>query len=528
MQYKCVFAYLRLSNDDIDKEDVSNSIKNQKLLIEYFVRNHEELKNAEIIFFIDDGYTGTNFERPDFKRMMARLKHSSKSCCVVVKDLSRFGRDTVLTQNYIEKVFPFLQVRFIAINDYYDSNTSVRDNKDTEVKFKNLINGIYPSICSQNVKQVIRKFGEEGRFWGPVPPYGYLFSDDGNRFLVIDEEAAPVVRSIYCRRLEGASYSDIARELNKKGLPCPYVYFINKGFSLWKKCDMEMQWNRHTIYGILMNPIYTGAMENHKTETITARGKIRTVPRNERILVEGTHEAIITKVEFEQVASMVKYKKQSVQDKKKEKYMFTGKIKCGYCHRMVRIRPEYKIPRMTCSSIRVEGSKCFKQYYSMEHLEILLLKMVRQEADRADNALKQIKEMNKTLDVSKLRRKKGAYEGRIKTCYYQKKELYERFALGTLPKESYLAQKKEIAQKESEYKKKTGELQENISKTEKKKAKENSPRIKAFSKYTELEALSYEIIQELVDTIYFYDPEHIEVFWNFQDDYMATVDKYAG
>ena len=164
----------------------------------------------------------------------------------------------------------------------------------------------------------------------------------------------------------------------------------------------------------------------------------------------------------------------------------------------------------------------------MDQIEELLLKMIRQEASRADNALKQIKEMNKTLDISKLRRKKGAYEGRIKTCHYQKKELYEKFALGTLPKESYLAQKQEIAQKESEYKKKTAELQEKIAEAEAEKAKENSPRIKAFSKYTELEALSYEIIQELVDTIYFYDPEHIEVFWNFQDDYMAVADKYAG
>ena len=99
------------------KTIVSNSIKNQKLLIEYFVSNHEELKDTEIIYFVDDGYSGTNFNRPDFKRMMDQLKRSPKSCCIVVKDLSRFGRDTVTTQNYIEKVFPFLQVRFIAIND---------------------------------------------------------------------------------------------------------------------------------------------------------------------------------------------------------------------------------------------------------------------------------------------------------------------------------------------------------------------------------------------------------------------------
>lgn len=528
MQYKYVFAYLRLSNDDVDKDDVSNSIKNQKLLIKYFVSNHEELKDTEIIYFVDDGYSGTNFNRPDFKRMMDQLKRSPKSCCIVVKDLSRFGRDTVTTQNYIEKVFPFLQVRFIAINDYYDSSTSIRDNKDIEVKFKNLINGIYPEICSKNIKQVVRKLSEEGRRWGAIPPYGYAFSDDGTRTLVLDKEAAPVVRYIFDRRLEKAGYNEIARELENKGIPCPYVYLASKGFSCRTSEKVEKRWTRYAIYNILMNPVYTGVMENHKTETIMPRGKTRVIPRNERIYVEGTHEAIVSKAEFEQVASMVKHNVSPVQRKNKERYLFTGKVRCGYCHRMMRIRLEYKMPKMTCNSIRIEGSKCFKDYYYMDQLEILLLKMIRQEADMADIALKHIKEMNKTLDVSKLRRKKGAYEGRLKTCHYQKKELYEKFALGTLPKESYLAQKQEIVQKESEYKKKAAELQEKIAEAEKEKAKENSPRIKAFSKYTELEALSYEIIQELVDTIYFYDPEHIEVFWNFKDDYMATADKYVG
>lgn len=528
MQYKYVFAYLRLSNDDIDKDDVSNSIKNQKLLIEYFVRHHEELRNTEILYFVDDGYTGTNFNRPDFKRMMDRFKHLTKSCCIVVKDLSRFGRDTVTTQNYIEKVFPFLQVRFIAINDYYDSDSSSRDNKDTEVKFKNLINGIYPELCSKNVKQVMRKLGEEGKYLGPIPPYGYQFSDDGNRNLVLDGEAAPIVRHIFDRRLEGASYGKIARELESKGIPCPNVYLRRKGFSCRRNNDIQIQWNERIVYKILNNPVYTGVMENHKTETISARGKVRTVPRKDRIYIEGTHEPIVSKAEFEKVAAMVKRVKAPTPNKKKEKYMFVGKIKCGYCHRSMRIRIESRYRKMVCRSLKVEGSKCFRDYYSMDQIEELLLKMIRQEASRADNALKQIKEMNKTLDISKLRRKKGAYEGRIKTCHYQKKELYEKFALGTLPKESYLAQKQEIAQKESEYKKKTAELQEKIAEAEAEKAKENSPRIKAFSKYTELEALSYEIIQELVDTIYFYDPEHIEVFWNFQDDYMAVADKYAG
>ena len=183
---------------------------------------------------------------------------------------------------------------------------------------------------------------------------------------------------------------------------------------------------------------------------------------------------------------------------------------------------------MVCRSLKDDESKCFKDYYSLDQLENLLLKMIRQEADMADKALKKIKEMNKTVDLSKLRRKKGAYEGRLKICRREKMELYEKFALGTLSKESYLAKKQEIVKKESEYKEEAAEIGKKIAKAEAEKARENSPRIKAFAKYTELEALSYEIVQELVDTIYFYDPEHIEFVFNYQDDYLDTADKYVG
>ena len=152
MQYKYVIGYLRLSQDDEDKNDESNSIKNQRLLIQQFINGNEEFQGAKTVFFSDDGYSGTNFNRPDFKKMMELVKAES-SCCVIVKDLSRLGRDTIDTQQYIEKIFPFLLVRFIAINDYYDSSAPLASRKDTEAKFKNLVNGIYPQIWSCGNRQ---------------------------------------------------------------------------------------------------------------------------------------------------------------------------------------------------------------------------------------------------------------------------------------------------------------------------------------------------------------------------------------
>lgn len=523
MRYKYILAYLRLSNDDDDKADESNSIKNQRLLIEHFVKNNEELQETEIIFFADDGFSGTNFERPEFKRMITLAKQEQQSCCIIVKDLSRFGRDTITAQNYIEKVFPFLQVRFIAINDYYDSNSSYSNRKDTEVKFKNLINGIYPVICSKNIKQVVRKCGEAGKYLGSVPPYGYLFAENTKTALVVDKEAAPVVRMIFDRRLAGTGYRDIARELEEKEIASPYAYLTGKGFVCYK-INVRLQWTAQIVSKILKNPVYAGIMENHKTETVLLATKAtRVIPKEERIYVEGTHEAIVTKEELERVAAMVKHPKQADQAKRKEKYLFSGKIRCGHCRRLMRIRTDYKIPRISCKSVYTKGSNCLVGVYSMEPIENLVLQLIRQQASLAEDAIKQIKEMNKTLDISKLRRKKGAYEGRLKICRSKKMELYESFATGNLTKEEYLDQKGDISKKEAEYKAQSHELQEKIAEAEARKAKEENSGLKAFIKYKNLEALSYPIIQELIREIRFYDPEHIEVIWNYQDDYLETA-----
>lgn len=522
MRYKYILGYLRLSNDD-DKVDESNSIKNQRMLIEYFVKNNEELQDTEVIFFADDGFTGTNFDRPDFKRMIETVKREKQPCCIIVKDLSRFGRDTIATQNYIEKVFPFLQVRFISINDYYDSNSSYSSRKDTEVKFKNLINGIYPEICSQNIKQVARKRAEAGKHFGPIPPYGYLFPVGSKTSLVIDEEAAPIVRMIFDRRLAGHGYSDIARELEEKEILSPYAYLTGKGF-VCCKVSVRLQWTPGIVSKILGNPVYAGIMENHKTEVISpARKAARLIPKEERIHVEGTHEAIVTKEELELVAAMVKHPKPADPAKSKGKYLFSGKIRCGHCQRLMRIKTAYKIPKINCRSTYTKDSRCFVGVYSMEPIEKMVLQLIRREAALAEDTLEQIKEMNKTLDVSKLRRKKGAYEGRLKICRSKKMELYESFATGNLTKEEYLDQKGDISKKEAEYKAQSHELQEKIAEAEARKAKEENSGLKAFIKYKNLEALSYPIIQELIREICFYDPEHIEVIWNYQDDYLETA-----
>lgn len=524
MKYKYILGYLRLSDDDEDKIDESNSIRNQRLLIEYFVRKNEEFNGAEMIFFADDGFTGTSYDRPDFKRMMELVK-KERPCCIIVKDLSRFGRDTITTQDYIEKVLPFLQVRFIAVNDYYDSNSAYSGRKDTEVKFKNLINGIYPEICSQNTKQVLRKSAETGKYRGSIPPYGYQFMGDCKTSLILDPEAAKVVRLIFDRRLTGKGYSDIAGELQEKSISTPTAYLNGKGFKC-NNTDFLAQWTGAMVKRILVNPVYAGIMARHKTEITVVSSKISVqIPREEWICVEGTHEAIVTKEELDQVAAMVKRQKQTGTVKRRDsKYLFSGKIKCGHCRRAVRMRAEYKIPKISCRTVpRPKDSLCFEGVYSTEPIEKLVLQLIRQQASMAEDTIRRIKEVNKILDIPKLRRRKEAYEGQLRDCTVKKMELYEQFVAGDLTREEYLNQKKEFLEIESQYKAKADRLQEEIVAAEARKAKEKSPDLQAFVRYTDLETLSYLIVQELIKVIYFYDPEHIEIVWNYRDEYMEAV-----
>lgn len=525
MRYEYVYGYLRLSHDDEDKQDESNSIANQRLLIQQYIKGNQEFEGACIRFCADDGYSGTNYDRPEFQRMMELVKENT-SCCLIVKDLSRLGRDTVETQNYIEKVFPFLQIRFIAINDGYDSNDPVSSRKDTEAKFKNLVNGIYPQICSQNIKQVMKKQAEAGKYKGSMPPFGYCFHGEDRTSLFIDGEVSWIVRLIFDERLSGKNYTDIAKLLNERNIITPAAYLKKKGFVPFSQDGRALVWTRQILQRILINPVYTGAVANHKSENrIVAKKSAVTVPREEWICIPNMHEAIVSEEEFKKVLSM---KRQGKHYRHCEvpRNIFRGKLKCGYCKRSPRVRCE---PAMRNISIRCKtalcdsNAKCYKKSFQLSEVEKAVLDLIKQQAALADGALKKFKELDQTQDIPRIKKQIRLYEEKTGQCLQKKRELYEQYVSGEVTKERFLDEKEKISQEAAGYKEKTDALQKQISQAEKKK--ENSQILSSFAKYTELESLTYPIVQELVDVIYFYDPGHIEVFLNFRDEYLVILEE---
>ena len=262
--------YLRLSKEDGDtssgEKKESNSIANQRKLIEDYLKKHPEITFVQE--FCDDGYTGANFDRPDFQRMMEQVKQR-KINCIIVKDLSRFGRDYIDSGKYIEKIFPSLGIRFIAINDNYDSAQSHQAGNEIILPFKNLINDSYSRDISIKIRSNLDIKRRNGEFVGTHVVYGYRRSDEDKNKLVIDQAVAPIVQSIFRMKLDGFSPAQIADKLNKDGIPSPYEYKRLNGdkFHTGFKKQVHTEWSPVAVYRILKNEMYTGTLVQGKTTT---------------------------------------------------------------------------------------------------------------------------------------------------------------------------------------------------------------------------------------------------------------------
>lgn len=262
--------YLRLSRDDGDKEE-SNSITGQRELLRDFIRTHPELR--EYAVRIDDGFTGSNFDRPSFKKMLEDVK-AGRTNCIIVKDLSRFGRNYLDAGEYIEKIFPFLGVRFIAVNDNYDSIGGKNASDELIIPFKNLINEAYCRDISVKVRTQLEVKRKSGQYIGAFAVYGYLKDETDKNRLVADEYAADVVRDIFKWKLEGMSPQDIAARLNHSGVLSPMEYKKSLGmrFATSFKANPQAAWSANAVLRILKNPVYTGILIQGKETNTQLQG----------------------------------------------------------------------------------------------------------------------------------------------------------------------------------------------------------------------------------------------------------------
>ena len=302
-QESTVAIYLRISVED-ENSGESGSIASQRDIIAQFLDSHTELSNFRRLEFCDDGYSGVSFSRPAMIRMLEKLR-SREVLCVVVKDISRFGRNYIEVGSCLEHLFPAWGIRFISINDNYDS--SVRTAEDIDVAMKTLVYDLYSKDLSIKCKSGLNIKKRRGEFAAPVPVYGYKKSVVNKNKLEVDEEAAEVVRKIFKLAAHGKRAKEIAAILNEaKILPRSNYKAQKFGGKDWKRADLGSCWSRRDIYDIIGHECYTGAAVANKTERKVVGRPCIVRPKEYWTVVPDAHPAIVNKEEFESAQKLLR------------------------------------------------------------------------------------------------------------------------------------------------------------------------------------------------------------------------------
>lgn len=507
--------YIRLSRDDGDKSE-SLSIGNQRLLLTEYLNKQDELRLYDI--YIDDGYTGTNFNRPGFQRMIEDIENKNVQC-VIVKDLSRLGRNMPKVSEYINEYFPSKKVRFIAVNDlvdkqYYDVDTS----EDMMIDVKNLFNGFYPKDISKKVRSTFRTKQNNGQFIGAFASYGYRKSEHDHNKLVIDDYAANIIKRIFDMYISGMGQNTIAKILNEEGEPCPSEYKKHCGLNYHNgnRLNTTYYWTYSTIRKILQNEIYIGNMVQNKSFRQVCKKNAISLPKDKWIIVKNTHEPIIDKNTWNKVQNLLKRNTRQT-GLTQNIHIFAGFLKCGECGRaMVKITRKGVIT-FNCGSYNRYGKKfCSIHSITEKELERIVLNdlnIIIKSVKDMKQLIKQEQEQQKDSvhaifgDISK-------YQLEIKKIEKKKERAYEDYSEDIISKIDYLKYKKKYEQQISVVQSKI----DTINQIKESKSFTTNPWIEKLLQYEQLEHLDRQIVVEMVSMIEVFENHTIKIVYNFSDE----------
>lgn len=514
-------GYVRLSHEDGDKEE-SNSITGQKNLIRDFFSRHPEL--SECGMAVDDGFSGSSFERPAFRKMMDDVR-AGKIDCIVVKDLSRFGRNYLDAGEYIEKIFPFFGVRFIAVNDNYDS----LDNAASDglvVPFKNLINEAYCRDSSVKIRSCLEVKRRRGDFTGAFAVYGYLKDPQNKNHLVVDTFAADVVRDIYQWKLEGVSAADIAGRLNADGILAPMDYKKQQGlrFATPFRIRSRSPWSATAVLRILKNPVYTGILEQGKNTTLSYKVKKRVAkPRGEWAVVESAHEAVVDRQDFLSVQKVLALDTRKSPGRDRVE-LFSGMVLCGECGAaMVRKTVPSggkKYIYYVCAAHKNEKT-CFSHSIRDTALEKIVLESLQKQIQYIIS-LAGLLEMADTAPLRKAGAKKvqERMDSRKREADRYRRlmeSLYENMVDGVITREEYHELKKNYSDLCSEAEKQAEGLQEEMVRTLESSVDGNGW-MEQFKKYGNITELDRTTVVSLIDRIFIYRDRRVDIIYSCQDE----------
>lgn len=508
-----VGIYIRLSKDDGNIGN-SESVENQKKLLTNYI---SEKKYNLYNIYIDDGYTGTNFDRPSFKKMLNDIK-LKKINMVITKDLSRLSRDYIGTGEYIEKWFPENNVRFIALSDNID--TFIDSCNNDIAPFKALLNDMYARDLSKKIKTALRTKQKDGKWVGGCTPYGYITTPDNKNQLVVHEKEGYVVKKIFKMYYTGKNINEIKNFLNKENIP---TFSISRNRNLKKlegQNKLVKQWEYSSIKKILNNRLYTGDLIQNRRNRISY--KYRKIIKNNEdkwIIVENTHEALIEKEIFLKVQKLLK--KNKPRSNKKEIYLLDGLLKCGNCGCNIGISARNKKNKCytVCNNYRKNYKKkiCTSHNNDYDNLEKQVLSKLLKIINKLDQEYiyENVKKNYKNSEII------NNIQSKIEDLTFSIKknnELIEKLYIEKLEEKIKEEFYNNILKKINKDKNEDIKKLENLKKEEKKFLKNNQNNIKdKIKNFLKLNHPTRDLVLKLIKNIYIYEDKKIEIYYNFKN-----------
>lgn len=525
--------YIRLSKEDEETKTESNSITSQREFLKEYLKQHEDITAYD--FYVDDGFSGTNFNRPDFQRMLSDI-YSKRVDCVIVKDLSRFGRNASESSNYIDNVFAKLQVRFIALHNYIDTveNKMNAATHCITVGIQNVINESVAATTSVNVRGTLNVERHQGKFIGSFAPYGYKKSPENHHYLEIDEPAAQVVRNIFELFIGGKSIMGIAKELNESGIPNPSMYKKLQGLKYRhpEGASEDGLWPDSSVRRILQNEVYIGNMVQGKNTTISFKHKqCRAVPKSEWIIVKNTHQPIVDKEMFNKAQELFN-KNIRRSPKKNDVDLFAGLVRCSDCRRIMskktNIHPYGVYEYYRCSTNKkMKKSICGNHTVRIDKLKNAIIETIRKMIDisvemseiiskinNSPNRKRELGNLKSSLELQKKERDK---------LFSMKLQLYPDWKNGDITKDEYMHLKNDIEDKIKILEASIAGLEGKIVNAE--DGIDTSMGFVAdLKKYGNITELTRPMLTDLIKEILVYEGGRIEVIFKCRDSFEEALE----
>ena len=533
-------AYIRLSIEDSGKPG-SDTIEGQRNLILAYIEGQADFRLVEV--YCDNGHTGTNFDRPDFERMMEDVRRG-KINCIVVKDLSRFGRNYHETSNYLLRIFPFLGVRFVAVNDHFDTETAVETEYGLVMPLKNIINDTYSRDISRKISSAIETKERRGQFIGVYAPYGYRKSDDDRHKLAPNPETAPIIKEIFALRLQGLGYMGIARLLNGQGVPAPGAYLYQCGLSKQEKYR-DAIWAAWNIKEILRDEVYLGHLVQGKRTNVSYKQarKERNAPASEWRVFRNAHEPLIDEDTFAAAQRITAENRRAYEeslgkaDGLKTPSLFRGLVFCGDCGKALVRRHVYNRRQdgrvyyynyLCVTSVKKAGActpKNLKESKLLEVVEATIRCHLDAVAELEQRSL-QVWDEKTAVWRTSIERQMAEEERRLSRNMTLLEGLYAQLVDGVIERDEYLSMEEhyqsEYIKAKERYDALKGEAQDLLH------CGPANPMFEACRPFYHAKMLTEDLIQALIARITVYDNDCLDIELVYQDEFLKVASFLEG